>query len=212
MKKIAIHLFAATVSICICYSASVVALGLFPYHDTSPHDAIAKITILESNGMVIETGTGFAISQDKVLTSAHLCVNGGDTLIKFGDSEMSVDKVSFSGDICLLSFINNHATHYLRVSRSPPKVDDTVTIIGYPLGLSLQVTTKGTFAGVLNNEMGISGPRSLFSCPTTTGNSGSPILNTSGKVIGVQNNSAPAYRQVTLGSTYEDLIDFLKGN
>lgn len=92
-----------------------------------------------------------------------------------------------SADICVLeSSINQRA---LPIARSEPDYGDRVTNISAPYGLMYTspdggavYITDGRYAGNLAIQ---SGPRSMYIIWTAPGSSGSPILNSSGEIVGV---------------------------
>lgn len=68
-----------------------------------------------------------------------------------------------------------------------PKVGDQMTLTGYPLQGDYLILQFGNFAGVGRpvNAPGIKGARFLLSLTSNPGNSGGPVLNAQGKLVGL---------------------------
>ena len=72
----------------------------------------------------------------------------------------------------------------LTLSAYAPEVGDKVLVSGYPWGLPVLVETRGTVAVRFIVVMG-SGASDILDIAVAPGNSGSPVLNSQGQVIGV---------------------------
>jgi serine protease Do len=130
------------------------------------------------------SGTGFYVSSSGiVLTNAH--VVEGCTLIDVGGHEAKILEVSNDFDLALLSSQIDENTPYATFSPSPAELNSDVTVVGYPLtGIlgGLNVTR-----GAVSSLKGIGGDiaNMQISAPVQPGNSGGPIVNEKGQVVGV---------------------------
>ncbi|XP_010545055.1 PREDICTED: protease Do-like 2, chloroplastic [Tarenaya hassleriana] len=140
------------------------------------------------------TGSAFMIGDGKLLTNAH-CVEH-DTQVKVkrrGDDRKYVAKVLARGvdcDIALLSVENEEfwkGAEPLRLGHLP-RLQDAVTVVGYPLGGDTISVTKGvvsrievtSYAHGSSDLLGIQ-----IDAAINPGNSGGPAFNDQGECIGV---------------------------
>ncbi|AQK42137.1 Protease Do-like 2, chloroplastic-like [Zea mays] len=140
------------------------------------------------------SGSAFMIGDGKLLTNAH-CVEH-DTQVKVkrrGDDKKYIAKVLARGvecDLALLSVENEEfwrgteALHFGRL----PCLQDSVTVVGYPLGGDTISVTKGVvsrievtpYAHGTSDLLGIQ-----IDAAINPGNSGGPAFNDQGECIGV---------------------------
>ncbi|KAJ1261603.1 hypothetical protein BS78_09G042900 [Paspalum vaginatum] len=140
------------------------------------------------------SGSAFMIGDGKLLTNAH-CVEH-DTQVKVkrrGDDKKYIAKVLARGiecDLALLSVENEEfwkGTEALRFGRLPC-LQDSVTVVGYPLGGDTISVTKGVvsrievtpYAHGTSDLLGIQ-----IDAAINPGNSGGPAFNEQGECIGV---------------------------
>jgi S1-C subfamily serine protease len=144
-----------------------------------------KVSIENAKGI---TGTGFFVSNGILLTNYHVVKDSNKIFIiynnkKYNATILSKDKTN---DIAILKTdINNQI--YLPLANYPEiqKGDDVISM-GYPLVQLQGNELKATF-GHINALSGIQGDFRFFQIdnPTQPGNSGSPLLNQYGEVIGL---------------------------
>src|SRR4051794_30139164 len=167
------------------------ALSAGAIYDRSK-DAVAFITSRSSQG--VATGTGFAISQDGyIVTNAHVIDGASTVTVEVGDGHSTQAKVvgvDQSTDIALLKVDTGDvplATLRLGDS-SAVDVGDAVFAIGNPYGLDRTLTT-----GVVSAlQRSIDSPNGFAisnviqtDAALNPGNSGGPLLDDQGRVIGV---------------------------
>ncbi len=137
----------------------------------------------------VSQGTGFLITDDGyVVTNYHVMQNAKAATIVTSDSQNH--QVTFIGydtnlDIALLKISGNYDS--LRLADSDDvQVGEKVIAIGNPLGLQFSVSEGIVSAvhreGANNLEAYIQTDAAL-----NPGNSGGPLIDTSGKVIGINN-------------------------
>ncbi len=134
-------------------------------------------------------GTGFIITKDGfIVTNAHV-LSGGKT-VKVITSEQKEVKTSFIGydsdfDLALLKITGEYSPLKLADSDNV-QIGERVIAIGNPLGLQFSVT-QGIVSGIHRK-----GPNNLevyiqTDAALNPGNSGGPLINSNGKVIGINN-------------------------
>lgn len=138
-------------------------------------------------------GSGFAVADDEVLTSLHIVDNGGD--IKVRDITGAEHTATLLGsdarsDLALLSVPGAALTAMPLGGTDELRVGDAVVAIGNPFGLghSLSAGVVGQRGRRLARDADNAGPQVDFvqlSIPLNPGNSGGPVLDASGRVVGV---------------------------
>lgn len=139
----------------------------------------------------VSQGTGFLISADGYLLTNHHVVDGADTVtVSMSDSREYPAKVIGTDeqyDVALLK-VDASALPFLRIANADlTRPGQWVVAIGSPFGLDHSVT-----AGIVS-AVGRSNPYSgqqyvpfiQSDVAINRGNSGGPLLNTSGEVIGI---------------------------
>jgi len=149
-------------------------------------DAIKAVVTIRTN---VGQGTGFIIDQQGYLvTNAHI-LNGGNKIVAltYNQEILDVDLVGYNSDfdIALLKIKGNYEILELADSEKI-SVGEKVIAIGNPLGLQFSVS-EGIVSGVHRL-----GPNNLEAFIQTDaalnpGNSGGPLINKEGKVIGINN-------------------------
>lgn len=137
----------------------------------------------------IGQGTGFLIRSDGyIVTNAHVLSGGRQVYVL--DYEQNEHLTEFIGydenlDIALLKIEGNYPALELGNSDNV-QTGEKVIAIGNPLGLQFSVS-EGIVSAV--NRIGINEPAEYIQTDAALnpGNSGGPLINTNGKVIGINN-------------------------
>lgn len=138
----------------------------------------------------VSQGTGFFISQDGYLLTNHHVVEGADTVkVRLNDRRELTAKVIGSdqpSDVALLK-VDAKDLPFLRVANAAnTKPGQWVVAIGSPFGLDHSVT-----AGIVSAVGRTTNPEQQYvpfiqtDVAINQGNSGGPLLNTSGEVVGI---------------------------
>jgi V8-like Glu-specific endopeptidase len=153
---------------------------------------IKKVVIQKKEpkkNFLISTGTGFIISKDGyILTNAHV-IRGHNNIYAYLNKKqykVAVILVDNKNDIALLKINGKFVSLPLNLKKA--EVGEDIAVIGYP-NIGLQGNEiKATF-GEINSLSGIEGDIRLYQidAPIQPGNSGSPLLNMKGEVIGIIN-------------------------
>jgi S1-C subfamily serine protease len=178
-------------------------------------DARGVVDVAQSNGQ----GSGFVIDRDGyIITNAHV-VDGGDTAqVSFADNQSFTAKVvgrDQSTDVALLK-VNAPAAalHPIELgSSSSLRVGDQVVAIGNPFGLDRSASTgivsalgrtieapNGfTITGAIQTDAAIN-----------HGNSGGPLLDMQGQVVGITAQIAQSGVDANVGVGFAVPIDTVK--
>lgn len=147
--------------------------------------AVCVVTNTQSSGRTVGLGSGFIVDPEGVVvTNRHVLKGARQVSIKLNDeTTYKVTGVYFDAgrDICLLK-VDAHSLPVLALADSENIViGEKVYTIGNPLGLSF------TFSdGILSGKRIIKENKYLqFTAPISPGNSGGPLLNSSGQVVGI---------------------------
>jgi serine protease Do len=158
-------------------------IGLAPF----PQPGLAS-----SNGL----GSGVLISNDKVLTAAHLVESADKAMVEFSDGEVihaSVIGCSLSADVALLQ-LDHSPENFVAAKLGDSDqiaVGDEIFVVGAPYGIS-NTLTAGHVSGrrVLNNTKENAATVEFLQTDAAinSGNSGSPMFNLKGEVVGIVSN------------------------
>jgi thiol-disulfide isomerase/thioredoxin len=163
---------------------------------------VVQVTATNSAGEVVDLGTGFMVdTKGYVVTNYHVVRRGQAAFVQFRDGSKckvngyrALDK---QGDIAILELEKPPKTvQFLPLgSKTTPAQGDGVIAIGHPQGFSFTVTTGIVSAVRKTSEL----PKEIrdgFHCPDnwiwlqttapiSSGNSGGPLLDEAGRVVGV---------------------------
>jgi putative serine protease PepD len=149
------------------------------------------------------SGTGFLVDRDgTIVTNAHVVGDAGQVQVRFEDDgelhDAEVLGVDASTDLAALRVDASAASGVrpLELADSDRvQVGDSAVAIGYPLGLD-RTATAGIVSGLereIQAPNGFSIDRVIQTdAPINPGNSGGPLLDASGRVIGVNSQIASA--------------------
>jgi serine protease Do len=142
-------------------------------------------------------GSGVLISKDgKVLTAAHLVQSADKTVVEFSQGELIPARVigcSFSADVALLQLEHNPSNDIaVKLGDSDSaEVGDEIFVVGAPYGISRTLTAghvSGRRIQNVNNDPAKSVEFLQTDAAINSGNSGSPVFNLNGEVIGIVSN------------------------
>ena len=141
----------------------------------------------EEQGLGVATGTGFFVSADGyVVTNDHVIADYRELYVIFEGEPLEAIVVDRDSDLDIALLKVEASADALPVDLITPRKGEEVAVIGYPSVQLLGNEVKATF-GHINS---LSGPGNTpiflqFSAATQPGNSGSPLLNNKGSVIGL---------------------------
>lgn len=160
------------------------------------------VVIASSKGKQISTGTGFIYKKNNgkayIMTNNHV-IDGADSVeVEFNDKSDRVDAEIVGGDtyadIAVLTIKDDNYTVVEMGEVDSLKLGDTIFTVGSPMGVNYKGTvTKGILSGKERMvEVNLSGTTSDYymkvlqiDAAVNPGNSGGPLCDVSGKVIGI---------------------------
>ena len=149
-------------------------------------EAIKSVVTIRTD---IGQGTGFIIHEEGyIVTNAHVLTGG--SIVQAITSEQELIDALFIGydidfDIALLKIPGDYDFLLLDDSDNA-QIGEKVIAIGNPLGLQFSVS-QGIVSAI--HRLGINGVEAYIQtdAPLNPGNSGGPLINKQGKVIGINN-------------------------
>lgn len=168
--------------------------------------AVARISLYDGKGAVISSGTGFMIETGpgvlRMVTNAHVAADAehnsafrltAEFLFPDGGGKkypLEIDVIDRKQDLCLLK-LDGDPPGLLSIAADPePVLMEEILIIGYPFGKNFKTTP-----GYIQAFQDIDGTGRMLDLSATAapGNSGGPVLNSNGRVIGVITSIIPGY-------------------
>ncbi len=146
----------------------------------------------------IWSGTGFALNNGYIATNYHVVENAKSIKVKgirgninteYNATVISTDKYN---DLAIIKINDHHFNGFgtipYRIKTSTSEVGEEVFVLGYPLVTSMGDEIKLT-TGVISSKTGFQGDVSSYqmSAPTQPGNSGGPLFDKNGNLIGIVN-------------------------
>lgn len=159
------------------------------------YDAVGVVSTYKSE-QAIASGTGFIFKQDGkkyyMLTNYHVIADGDDVKVTFNDGELTDTKVvgyNKYADIAVLTFESSKEYPIAEIGKSSDiRIGDTVFTVGAPLDSEYYGTvTRGIISGT---DRMIEVDDNVVNAIQTdasinSGNSGGPLCNSNGEVIGI---------------------------
>jgi S1-C subfamily serine protease len=154
----------------------------------SIHRAAEQLTVRVRNVNCegITLGSGFAIAPDVLVTNRHVLAGADELTINTWSGEslaVTTAEVGALGDLGIATVNGKLPT----VARYGPaaQAGDPITVVGYPLGGALTFEDGIVVDRADGTRFGIDGELLRVTAQVEHGNSGGPILDTSGRVVGV---------------------------
>ena len=161
------------------------------------------IIVAYKDGKQVSTGTGFVYKKDNnkafIMTNNHVIDKADEVEVEFNDKKERIDAEILGGevysDIAVLTIDVKEAENIVEIGDSESiRLGDTIFTVGSPMGISYKGTvTKGILSGKDRMvEVNLSGNTSDYymkvlqlDAAVNPGNSGGPLCDVSGKVIGI---------------------------
>lgn len=135
----------------------------------------------------LSTGSGFAIDETTLITNKHVVSDSADLQISTYDGRDIAVTAASTAALADLAIVRTAEPlpAYPEFADSDPQRGDAVTVIGYPQGGALTVTSGrviGETTDPLNTNLEVV---LVTDAPVEPGSSGSAVLDAEGRVIGV---------------------------
>lgn len=150
----------------------------------------------ENNRLPEWTGTGFAIAEGYVVTNHHVVDGAKNITIKCGNDDETNSYKAFlvasdkEHDLAIIKIIDKSFEGYgnipYGIRNDGAEVGDEIFVLGYPMTQTMGEEIKLT-TGVISSASGFKGNVSMYqiSAAVQPGNSGAPLFDADGNVIGV---------------------------
>jgi len=158
----------------------------------APHISRALAQVLDERGNVI--GSGCFLTEDGlVLTAAHVVAGRDRISIRNAVGKVfSVKEIcpgDFSADAVILK-TEAEDQMFLRWADQEPLPGDPLDVCGFPLSMDLPLTSRGKVRSLPSPP----GRPMLTTVPMMPGQSGSPVLNQQGRLVGVASRGSLAVK------------------
>lgn len=167
------------------------------------------------------SGTGFFVTQDVVATNYHVVREAKQISLSVGGTAVQADLLLKDGqnDLALLrinsanlppTVVALKGVKCLAIGNSDgARSGDAVFTIGFPLS-GLLAATPSVAQGLISNSSGIDNDPRMFqiSIPIQAGNSGSPLLDSNGRVIGVITSTLNSKAMLKATGTLPQNVNF----
>src|SRR6185503_10281795 len=151
--------------------------------------AVVSIITYDSEGEPLMTGSGFFVDQCKVVTNLHVIRGATKVEIKMLDGKgrtypaAGILAVDTEGDLALMRVdVPQERARSIELASDLPDEGEQIFVIGNPLKLEGSVS-DGIVSAV--REVPNVGRIIQITAPISHGNSGSPVFNVHGQVLGV---------------------------
>jgi S1-C subfamily serine protease len=150
-------------------------------------NATARVRNLTCDGL--GTGSGFLLAGDRLVTNTHVVVDGTDYDAETWDGrDLDVDstsaRVPTGFDLAVLT-VRGAGGPALELAPTDAAAGDVLRVLGYPLGGAFDVRTGPLLQVVTDPRLGVNGPVMVMDIGLEPGNSGGPVIDRVGRVVGV---------------------------
>src|SRR6185436_20413750 len=188
MKRIFPQLLLLAVSLFFCFQPTHAQESL-PDLVKRVKPAVVAIATYDADGEPVMTGSGFFLRPGEVVTNLHVIRGAKRCEVKTLDGKGKIFPVAGTlavdeeGDLALLSVeMPRERPRASEIAEALPDEGESIFVIGNPLKLEGSVT-NGIVSAV--REVPNVGKIIQITAPISHGNSGSPVFNLKGQIIGV---------------------------
>jgi serine protease Do len=154
-----------------------------------PSTALVVVTKRDAGGKdVFSSGSGFVYREKGKFATCNHVIDGATKIqIRFADSATFIDAVIHKQDVvhdlAILNFTDDSKAPLCPQAVANVKEGNSVLFCGFPLNLLLFMTHQGMISGIQTDQLG----HTVYAVDGSNnkGNSGGPLLDKNGNVIGV---------------------------
>jgi len=172
------------------------------------YPSAASISCVHQNGT--STGTGIVMTADGyVITNYHVIEGAKQIYVLLGDKDQYVATLVGGDETTDIAVLKVEAADLIPAefgNSDMLRVGDTVVAIGDPLGTELRGTMTDGIVSAINRDLNLSGRKMTLiqtNAALNSGNSGGPLINCYGQVIGINTMKMSNYSSTS--STVEGL-------
>ncbi|GCD19885.1 S1C family serine protease [Cellulomonas algicola] len=135
----------------------------------------------------VSTGSGFAIDANTLVTNRHVVADSSALQLSTYDGRDVGATAASTAGLADLAIVRTAEPLPAapELADADPAPGDAVTVVGYPLGQRLTITT-GAVLGATTDPLNVNlGEVLVTDAPVEPGSSGSAVLDTDGRVVGV---------------------------
>jgi hypothetical protein len=191
--------------------------GEFQYaNKLSPPVPVIKAPIQSDEIISASSGSGFAVSADGyVITNNHVIEGCQEVVVHTKSKDVTMRVITYDpqNDLALLKG-DFRPSRVFALSRSRPELLQDIYVAGYPFGKAISTSVKVT-KGIISSLTGIGNNSSNIQIDAAlqSGNSGGPIIDELGNVVGVAVSKLDAkYMFDNFGSIPENTNFGIKSN
>ena len=174
--------------------------GALSLQDIYTRNIGSVVSIICNGAGTSSTGTGVIISRNGyIVTNAHVVENAVSVSVQLSDDRQFYANIVGSDDISDLAVLHIATDDLIPAQfgdSSALRVGDTVVAIGDPLGVEFRGTYTNGIVSAINRDVDVDG-RTMTLIQTNaalnSGNSGGPLINCYGQVIGINTMKIGAF-------------------
>ena len=167
----------------------------------------------DAKGQKVPNGTGFFISPDQIATNIHVVASDKKIFAKLVHTEIwytieGVEAFDAKNDLAILKIKEKKASYLPLGNIEVVRIGDPIAVIGSPVlyrGYEEGKIIDGTIHNIPNSDK-----RLELTAKLSPGNSGGPVLNSKGKVIGIASSVSMEIDELTYAIPARTLEDLLK--
>jgi hypothetical protein len=148
--------------------------------------SVVTLRIYDRNGTQLGLGSGFFLQDGRIATNRHVIEGASWVEVYDQDGKLLgtapyAEAISSHLDLAILPALGDSLLRGLPLAVTPPHIGESVWVIGSPEGLTGTVST-----GVVSAKRNFDGESLLqVTAPISPGSSGGPVLDSSGRVVGI---------------------------
>lgn len=173
--------------------------------------AVVKVSSMNRKGEEIGSGSGFYIEPGFIVTNYHVVQGAYDVTFTAQDGSnipcSRVMKLDLRRDLAVLEPSKALPVRLSLERQHIPEAGDRIAVIGSPMGFD-GTLSEGIVSAHREDENGVS--LIQISAPISLGSSGSPVVNESGRVIGIATMYFTGGQSLNFAVSVEELKEIIQ--